>query len=88
MRARRPGAAPTAVPSSAAVSLSTPVAAAGGRRRGRSSTGSIVTIPAKSQNGSMIRTMMNVLEPMAWTRSPTMPATNPTVSPRSSGSSS
>ena len=38
------------------------------------SRGSMVTIPAKNQNGSMIRTMMKVLAPMAWTNRLTRPA--------------
>ena len=40
---------------------------------------------AKNQNGSMMRTMMNVLAPSAWPSRPTVPATNPSASPRSSG---
>src|SRR2546428_422145 len=49
------------------------------------SPGSATTMAAKNQNGSMMRTMMNVLAPIAWPRRPTVPATNPSASPRSSG---
>ena len=49
--------------------------------------GSTVTIPAKNQNGSMIRTMMKVLVPIECTSNPTNPAVNPMMSPRQKGSS-
>ena len=45
-------------------------------------------MPAKNQNGSMIRMMMKELEPIEWTRRPIVAATNPIARPRSSGSSS
>src|SRR5262249_41968716 len=51
-----------------------------------SSTGIIMTIPVMSQNGSMIRTMMNVFEPNAWASRPAKPARKPSSRPRSSGS--
>src|SRR5262249_308910 len=47
--------------------------------------GSATTMAAKNQNGSMIRTMMNVLAPSAWPSRPTVPPTNPTPSPRPPG---
>src|SRR5215470_15872020 len=51
-----------------------------------SRTGIIMTIPVMSQNGSMMRTMMKVLEPNACASSPAKPARKPSTRPRSSGS--
>src|SRR5262249_14969082 len=52
------------------------------------SVGRMATIPAKNQNGSMIRMMMNEFDPIEWTRRPTVAAAKPIATPRSSGSSS
>src|SRR5262249_25280380 len=52
------------------------------------SVGSNITTPAKNQNGSMMRMMMNELEPTAWTSRPTVPATDPRAMPRSAPASS